>query len=112
VLQNLGGLCKLTNFGFSCVASILDTLDLNASTTLAVVKNFTLEEMKDKILPNIDQQQQREILNSLIEAKCITKEKMLFLLKNNLDIDQFNNLNLENKNYEDVKSVLIDYMLE
>jgi hypothetical protein len=37
---------------------------------------------------------------------------MLFLLKNNLDIDQFNNLNLENKNYEDVKSVLIDYMLE
>jgi hypothetical protein len=112
VLQNLGGLCKLTNFGFSCVASILDTLDLNATTTLAVVKNFTLEEMKDKILPNIDQQQQREILNSLIEAKCITKEKMLFLLKNNLDIDQFNNLNLENKNYEDVKNILIDYMLE
>lgn len=112
LLKKLGGLCKLTDTGFACLASILSTLDLNATITLSVVKTFSLEEMKDKIIPNIDQQQQREMLNSVIDSSCITKEKMIFLFKNNLDIEQFNSLSLENKSYQDVKTLLISYMLE
>lgn len=112
LLQKMGGLCKLTDFGFACLGSLLSAVDLNSVITISTVKNFTLDEMKNKIIPNIDENQQKEILSLLITLSCITKEKMLYLLKKNLDFDQYSNLNLENENYDNVKNTLIQYMLE
>ena len=112
VLQAAGGLCKLTSFGFSCLASLLDIASLNATITLSTLKTYNLNELKQEILPNIDVQQQTYILDNVITQNCITKEKMLYLLKSNLDEQQYSSMSLENKSFNEVKQILISYMLE
>ena len=112
VLQAAGGLCKLTNLGFSCLASLLDIFSLNPTITLSTLKTYNLNELKQEILPNIDTQQQTYILDNVITQNCITKEKMLYLLKSNLDEEQYSSMLLENKSFNEVKQILISYMLE
>jgi len=112
ILQAAGGLCKLTSFGFACLASLLDIASLNPTITLSTLKTYNLNELKQEILPNIDPEQQTYILDNVITQNCITKEKMLYLLKNNLDEQQYSSMLLEDKSFNEVKQILISYMLE
>lgn len=112
VLQSAGGLCKLTSLGFACLASLLELLGVDATITISTLKTYNLNELKQEILPNIDSAQQTYILDNVITQSCITKEKMLYLLKNNLDEQQYTSMLLEDKSFNEVKQILISYMLE
>jgi hypothetical protein len=99
------GFCKISDLPFGCLMFLARSLgiDIDASLTLSSVKSFDYEKLINEVIPYLPSDQQQFIYEQLlIELGCINKNAMLYILKNYLDSEEYETLNLESASYENI----------
>lgn len=102
---NKVGFCKISDLPFGCLIFLGRSLgiDIDASLTLSSVKSFDYEKLINEVIPYLPSDQQQLIYEQLlIELGCINKNAMLYTLKNYLDSEEYETLNLESASYENI----------
>lgn len=102
---NKVGFCKISDLPFGCLIFLGRSLgiDIDASLTLSSVKSFDYEKLINEVIPYLPSDQQQLIYEQLlIELGCINKNAMLYTLKNYLDSEEYETLNLQSASYENI----------
>ncbi len=102
---NKVGICKITDFANECLLFLTRSLniDVDATITYGVMKNYTYKELMFEILPYLPSDQQQFIYEQLLlDLSCVNKESLLYILKTNLTQEEYTTLNLDNASYQDI----------
>ena len=101
------GICKITDFANACLLALVKDLsgleELDGTVTLGGIGTFDANKLINEIIPLLPQEQQQLIYEKmLLELGCLNSRSLMYVLKQNLSLNEYTALNIETASYEEI----------
>jgi len=101
------GICKITDFANACLLALVKDLsgleELDGTVTLGGIGAFDTNKLINEIIPFLPQEQQQLIYEKmLLELGCLNSRSLMYVLKQNLSLNEYTALNIETASYEEI----------
>lgn len=102
-----GLLCNLTPTAIKCLTKLFTLGEVEPKISLDIVKSYSYEEIKTKILFSLTEEEKREVFSSLLDKTNLSKREYVALLKDLNNYPRSRIPELYNNSEDELKELLI-----